>query len=318
MKTILHALLLLLLTLPAFGQPIDSLPATPSLPTNYIILVENPSVRTYKSTINLLINTLRSNLLASGIGTNINFSTNLFITGSNTVAAGANVTVVTNVTSSNVVFTISATPGGVSSTNANQFGASTTLTIKDGVEVTNLVAKGTTRVTLANINDVNLTNALGSNQVRLSMAHLTNVSFVSLAEGNSLFWNDTMKKFTNAPGGSGSGSSNMVTAALGTLTMTNSISFYATNQANVGSWDAPAKTNYANAFYAQGAGTNRLGETLFDNSVTIQTNLTILGTTNQIIFGATNIAPASAVAPTKWISVQITGESVVYRLPLYE
>lgn len=314
MKTILHALLLLLLALPAFGQPIDSLPATASLPTNWIFLVENPSVRTYKSTINLLINTLT----ASGVGTNIIFSTNLFITGSNTVAAGANVTVVTNVTSSNVVFTISATPGGVSSTNAEQFGASTTLTIKDGVEVTNLVAKGTTRVTLANINDVNLTNALGSNQVRLGMAQVTNVHFSGLAEGHGLFYNAAIAKFTNAVAGSGSGSSNMVTAALGTLTMANSISFVVSNQANVGSWDAPAKTNYANAFYAQGAGTNRLGETLFDNSVTIQTNLTILGTTNQLIFGATNIAPASAVAPTKWVSVQITGESVVYRLPLYE
>jgi len=44
----------------------------------------------------------------------------------------------------------------------------------------------------------------------------------------------------------------------------------------------------------------------------------VSGTTNQVIFGSTNTAPVSSAAPTKWISVQVTGESVVYRLPLYE
>jgi hypothetical protein len=53
-------------------------------------------------------------------------------------------------------------------------------------------------------------------------------------------------------------------------------------------------------------------------SLLTHTNLIIANTTNQIVFGATNIAPASAVAPTKWISVQVAGESVIYRLPLYQ
>lgn len=236
---------------------------------------------------------------------------------------------------------------------------------------------------------LNLTNFLGSNQVRLGMAQLTNVSFVSLAEGNSLFWNATMGKFTNAPGGSGAGTpagptnaiqfnNNGVFGGSGGMQLvpSNSVnlgetlvfnvaglvngnnafinpygvgsyglgdfSISTSNQAgggpvvkwavritghlepalsnamNLGSFLLPVKTNYANTFQAQGGGTNRLGETLFDNSVTITTNLTVLGTTNQVIFGATNIAPASAAAPTKWISVRVTGESAVYRLPLYE
>ncbi len=52
----------------------------------------------------------------------------------------------------------------------------------------------------------------------------------------------------------------------------------------------------------------------------IRTNgmITLSGTTNQIVFGATNTAPVSAVAPTKWISVQVSGESAIYRVPLYE
>jgi hypothetical protein len=47
-------------------------------------------------------------------------------------------------------------------------------------------------------------------------------------------------------------------------------------------------------------------------------NISIAGTTNQVIFGGTNTAPSSPGAPTKWISVQVTGEATVYRLPLYE
>lgn len=47
-------------------------------------------------------------------------------------------------------------------------------------------------------------------------------------------------------------------------------------------------------------------------------DLYIAGTTNQIHFGATNTAPVSSAAPTKWISVQVSGESTVYRMPLYE
>lgn len=45
---------------------------------------------------------------------------------------------------------------------------------------------------------------------------------------------------------------------------------------------------------------------------------TVTGLTNQIIFGKTNTAPVSTAAPTKWISVRVTGESTVYRLPLYQ
>ncbi len=45
---------------------------------------------------------------------------------------------------------------------------------------------------------------------------------------------------------------------------------------------------------------------------------TLAGTTNQVTFGASNLPPASAVAPVKWISVQVTGETNAYRLPLYE
>jgi len=47
--------------------------------------------------------------------------------------------------------------------------------------------------------------------------------------------------------------------------------------------------------------------------------LQVTGTTNQVIFGATNSAPVSAAAPTKWVSVQVTGEPTkIYRIPLYE
>lgn len=46
--------------------------------------------------------------------------------------------------------------------------------------------------------------------------------------------------------------------------------------------------------------------------------VTLAGTTNHIVFGSTNIAPSSAVAPTKWVSVQVAGDAGVYRIPLYE
>jgi hypothetical protein len=42
------------------------------------------------------------------------------------------------------------------------------------------------------------------------------------------------------------------------------------------------------------------------------------GTTNQITFGGTNTAPVSAVAPTKWISVQVAGLTNAFRVPLFE
>lgn len=143
--------------------------------------------------------------------------------------------------------------------------------------VTNTISAQTFNVQTGNFNFINLTNFLGSNQVRIGMSQLTNVHLTSLAEGNSLFWNSTLEKWTNAPGGSGSGSGStqMVTAAIGTLTQTNDISFVVSNQANVGSWAIPGKTNYANAFSAQGGGTNRLGETIFDNNVSVTSNLTV-------------------------------------------
>jgi hypothetical protein len=46
--------------------------------------------------------------------------------------------------------------------------------------------------------------------------------------------------------------------------------------------------------------------------------LTVLNTTNQVKFGSTNTAPAGVSTPTKWISVQVNGETTVYRLPLYQ
>ncbi|MHC1762927.1 MAG: hypothetical protein AB9869_01290 [Verrucomicrobiia bacterium] len=57
--------------------------------------------------------------------------------------------------------------------------------------------------------------------------------------------------------------------------------------------------------------------------LTVTTNaqfrqVTVTGTTNQVVFAATNTAPSSPAAPTKWISVQVQGEETTYRLPLYE
>lgn len=57
---------------------------------------------------------------------------------------------------------------------------------------------------------------------------------------------------------------------------------------------------------------------LTSNGVLSTSSLVLAGTTNQIVFGATNIAPVSAVAPTHWISVQVSGNSSVFRLPLYQ
>jgi hypothetical protein len=45
----------------------------------------------------------------------------------------------------------------------------------------------------------------------------------------------------------------------------------------------------------------------------------IVGTTNQVTFGATNAAPVGSITtPTKWISVLVSGEATVYRVPLYQ
>lgn len=45
---------------------------------------------------------------------------------------------------------------------------------------------------------------------------------------------------------------------------------------------------------------------------------TISGTTNQVYFGSSNSVPANTATVRKWVSVQITGETNAYRLPLYE
>lgn len=44
----------------------------------------------------------------------------------------------------------------------------------------------------------------------------------------------------------------------------------------------------------------------------------LTGTTNQVVFGGTNSAPASPASPARWISVQVQGEASAYRIPLFE
>jgi len=51
------------------------------------------------------------------------------------------------------------------------------------------------------------------------------------------------------------------------------------------------------------------------HAVIAATRLVISGTTNQIIFGATNTPPADTNLLT-WISVQVTGDTNIYRLGL--
>lgn len=62
-----------------------------------------------------------------------------------------------------------------------------------------------------NVNSLTVTNPLGSNQVRLAITNLTDVSVPARAEGDQLFWNAVMFKWTNAQpaaGGSAPGNSN--------------------------------------------------------------------------------------------------------------
>lgn len=44
----------------------------------------------------------------------------------------------------------------------------------------------------------------------------------------------------------------------------------------------------------------------------------ISGTTNQVVFGGTNAAPSTPATPATWISVQVTGDTNIYSLPLYK
>jgi hypothetical protein len=59
-------------------------------------------------------------------------------------------------------------------------------------------------------------------------------------------------------------------------------------------------------------GTNRV-VSISDKGV-----LNIAAQTNQIVWGATNTAPANTNNATKWVSVQVAGDTNAYRLPLYK
>jgi hypothetical protein len=54
------------------------------------------------------------------------------------------------------------------------------------------------------------------------------------------------------------------------------------------------------------------GSIRFDNGPIINV------TTNQIVWGATNTAPANTSTPVAWISVQVSGRTNTYRMPLYQ
>jgi hypothetical protein len=53
-------------------------------------------------------------------------------------------------------------------------------------------------------------------------------------------------------------------------------------------------------------------------NITWSINVVVAGTTNQIVFGATNLPPAVPVTVVKWVSVQVQGEAAAYRIPLYQ
>lgn len=75
--------------------------------------------------------------------------------------------------------------------------------------------------------------------------------------------------------------------------------------------------NVGNAIWTIG-GLNLKGNTPATATVQINNKLYIAGGTNELVFGFTNTAPAGAATPTKWVSVQINGEGVAYRVPLYQ
>jgi hypothetical protein len=56
---------------------------------------------------------------------------------------------------------------------------------------------------------------------------------------------------------------------------------------------------------------------LDDNGLSVP-NLTVTGTDQQITFGSTSSPPANTAAPSKWISVHVSGDPTEYRLPLYQ
>jgi len=53
-------------------------------------------------------------------------------------------------------------------------------------------------------------------------------------------------------------------------------------------------------------------------SVSTNGQMSLAGTTNQVTFGATNTAPSVTTNAAKWISVQVSGFTNAYRIPLYE
>lgn len=71
-------------------------------------------------------------------------------------------------------------------------------------------------------------------------------------------------------------------------------------------------TNQVAPYYRAGNGTN----TIF--AVNADGSLYLNATTNQVTFGATNIAPVNTSNVVGWVSVQVSGNTNLYRLPLYK
>jgi hypothetical protein len=79
----------------------------------------------------------------------------------------------------------------------------------------------------------------------------------------------------------------------------------------------------SNPYLGDAGGNFAVAANTITTPTTFTTNLTSLsatltGTTNQVTFGGTNSAPVNAGAPVRWISVQVTGFTNAYRLPLYQ
>lgn len=64
--------------------------------------------------------------------------------------------------------------------------------------------------------------------------------------------------------------------------------------------------------FIQIVGTNQLFSVNADGSVTTGS------VTNQITFGGTNSAPVNTTNVSAWVSVSVSGNTNVYRLPLYK
>jgi len=69
--------------------------------------------------------------------------------------------------------------------------------------------------------------------------------------------------------------------------------------------------------YAWDGNTNVLFQISSKGSITTYGNLTLNGTTNFIVFGATNTPPNITNYPVMWVSVQVSGQTNTYRMPLY-